>query len=254
MDEDDRVLLVTGGGRGIGAAVARRAAVDGWDVAIGYAHDADAADHVARQVRSHGRRALTVQGDVAEQELVRAMFARVDTELGRLRGLVNNAGIVARRARLDDTAHMDAARWRRMLDVNVVGTLACAQQAVLRMSTRHGGAGGAIVNISSSSARSGAAGTYIDYAASKGAVDSLTAGLALEVATEGVRVNAVRPGVTDTGIHADSGDPGRAQAAAGSIPMGRPGRPEEIAEAVVWLLSAAASYVTGSVLDVSGGR
>ncbi len=223
-------------------------------MAVNYARNAEAAEQVAQQVRDLGRRAITVAADVADHGQVRAMFERVDGELGRLTGLVNNAGIVDVAARLDDVERMSIQRWRRMLDVNVIGTMTCTQLAVLRMSMRHGGRGGAIVNVSSGSARSGGASRYVDYAASKGAVDSFTVGLATEVAGEGVRVNAVRPGVVDTDIHADSSDADRARQAAEGIPMGRPGRPEEIAEAVVWLLSDAASYLTGSIVDVAGGR
>ncbi len=247
------VLLITGASRGIGAACARLAARGGWDVAVNYARDADAARAVADDVRAAGRRAITVQADVADEAAVLAMFGRVDDEWGpgRLAGLVNNAGIVGMKARLDE---MDVARWQRMMAVNVVGTLLCAREAVRRMSTRHGGAGGAIVNLSSVAARLGSPDMYIDYAASKGAIDSFTTGLAREVAAEGIRVNAVRPGIILTDIHADSGDANRAQASAGTIPMQRPGSADEVAEAIVWLLSPAASYVIGTVVEVTGGR
>ena len=245
------VLLITGASRGIGAATARMAAAQGWDVAVNYARDAHAAEQVAAQVRAAGRRAITVAADVADEPAVRAMFARIDTELGPLRGLVNNAGIVAPRATL---AEMTTERWRRMLEVNVLGSLLCAQLAVQRMSTRHGGAGGAVVNLSSVAAVLGAPGMYLDYAASKGAIDSFTVGLARELAGQGVRVNAVRPGIIDTDIHASGGEPDRAHSSAGLIPMGRPGTADEVAAAIVWLLSDAASYTTGTVLDVSGGR
>jgi NAD(P)-dependent dehydrogenase (short-subunit alcohol dehydrogenase family) len=182
---------------------------------------------------------------------VLAMFNRIDTELGPLRGLVNNAGIVGPKARLDQ---MDLARWRRMLDVNVLGSLLCAQQALRRMSTRHGGAGGAIVNLSSMAATLGSGGQYVDYAASKGAIDTFTVGLARELAAEGVRVNGVRPGIIDTDIHASGGEPDRARQLAPSVPMQRAGSADEVAAAIVWLLSPAASYVTGTTVDVSGGR
>jgi NAD(P)-dependent dehydrogenase (short-subunit alcohol dehydrogenase family) len=192
-----------------------------------------------------------VAADVADEAAVLAMFARVDAELGPLAGLVNNAGIVDQQARLDA---MDVARWQRRWAVNITGSLLCAREAVRRMSTRHGGAGGAIVNLGSVAARLGSPGLYVDYAASKGAIDSFTHGLALEVAAEGIRVNAVRPGIVDTDIHAASGDRNRPQAASAIIPMQRPGRADEIATAIVWLLSAEASYTTGAILDVGGGR
>ena len=245
------VLLITGAGRGIGAATARMAARRGWDVAINYTRDAAAAEAVAAEVRALGRRAITVAADVADEPAVLAMFRRIDAELGRLSGLVNNAGIVAMKARLDE---MDLARWQRMWAVNITGSLLCAREAVRRMSTRHGGAGGAIVNLSSVAARLGAPHMYIDYAVSKGAIDTFTTGLAQEVAAEEIRVNAVRPGIIDTDIHADSGDRGRPQAAAVMIPMQRPGTADEVAAAIVWLLSAEASYTTGAILDVGGGR
>jgi len=245
------VLLVTGAGRGIGAATARLAAARGWDVAVNYARDAVAAEGVAAAVRALGRRAITVAADVADEAAVLAMFARIDAELGPLAGLVNNAGIVDMKARLDE---MSVARWQRMWAVNITGSLLCAREAVRRMSKRHGGAGGAIVNLSSVAARLGAPAMYVDYAASKGAIDTFTQGLAQEVAAEGIRVNAVRPGIIDTDIHAASGDRNRPQAAAAMIPMQRPGSADEIAAAIVWLLSAEASYTTGAILDVGGGR
>lgn len=251
MPAPSPVLLITGASRGIGAATARLAASRGWDVAINYARDAAAAEAVAADVRAAGRRAITVAADVADEAAVLAMFRRVDAELGALAGLVNNAGIVAMKSRLDA---MDVARWQRMWAVNLTGSLLCAREAVRRMSTRHGGAGGVIVNLSSVAARIGSPAMYVDYAASKGAIDTFTLGLAQEVAGEGIRVNAVRPGIIDTDIHADGGDRNRPQASSSVIPMGRPGRAEEIANAVLWLLSAEASYTTGAILDVGGAR
>ncbi len=245
------VLLITGASRGIGAATARLAAARGWSVAVNYARDAGAAEAVAADVRGHGQRAITVAADVADEAAVLAMFARVDAELGVLTGLVNNAGIVAMQARIGE---MTVARWQRMWAVNLTGSFVCAREAVRRMARRHGGAGGAIVNLGSVAARIGSPAMYVDYAASKGAIDSFTIGLAQEVAADGIRVNAVRPGIIDTDIHADSGDRARPQAAAAGIPMQRPGRVEEVAAAIVWLLSAEASYTTGAILDVGGGR
>jgi NAD(P)-dependent dehydrogenase (short-subunit alcohol dehydrogenase family) len=245
------ILLVTGGSRGIGAATARLAASQGWDVAINYTQDAAAAQAVAADVRSRGCRALTVQADVADEAAVLAMFAAIDQGLGPLGGLVNNAGVVDVAARIDQGT---VARWQRMLSVNVIGSMLCAREAVLRMSTRHGGYGGAIVNLSSAAARLGAGGQYVDYAAAKGAIDVFTLGLAREVATEGVRVNAVRPGIIETDIHASGGEPDRAARMAPLVPMRRSGSADEVAAAIVWLLSAQASYTTGTVLDVTGGR
>ncbi|MFN0185389.1 MAG: SDR family oxidoreductase [Aquabacterium sp.] len=245
------IALVTGASRGIGAACATTLADAGWDIAINYARDAAAAQTVATAVRQRGRRALVVQADVADEAAVRAMFDAVDAGLGRLDGLVNNAGIVAMQARLDE---MDVARWRRMWEVNLTGTLLCAQLAVRRMSTRHGGSGGVIVNLSSAATKLGSPAMYVDYAASKGAIDAFTLGLARELAGESVRVNAVRPGIIDTDIHRDSGDAERAHKSAELIPMRRPGRADEVAAAVAWLMSDASSYVTGTVVDVTGGR
>ena len=247
----DKVLLVTGGSRGIGAATARRAAAEGWRVAVNYAADAQAAEAVVRAIRAGGGSAIAVQADVADEAQVLRMFAQVDAGLGRLTGLVNNAGVVDRGAPL--AAH-DVARWRRMFDVNVIGTLLCAREAVRRMSTRQGGAGGGIVNVSSGAARLGAPGEYVDYAASKGAVDAFTIGLAKEVAAEGIRVNAVRPGLIDTEIHASGGRPDRVAQLAHQIPLGRGGTVGEVAEAIVWLLSDKASYTTMSLLDITGAR
>jgi NAD(P)-dependent dehydrogenase (short-subunit alcohol dehydrogenase family) len=247
----NKVLLVTGGSRGIGAAAARQAAAAGWDVAVNYARDAAAAEAVAAAVRAAGRRALTVAADVADEAQVLAMFARIDAELGRLSGLVNNAGVVDVAARIDE---MSVARWQRMFGINVIGSLLCAREALRRMSTRHGGTGGAIVNLSSAAARLGSPGQYVDYAAAKGAIDTFTLGLAREVAAEGVRVNAVRPGIIDTEIHASGGQPERVRQLAPQVPMQRAGSADEVAAAIVWLLSDAASYTTGAVLDSTGGR
>ena len=245
------VLLVTGASRGIGAATARLAAIRGWDVAVNYTRDAAAAEAVAADVRAAGRRALVVQADVADEAQVLAMFAAVDRGLGVLRGLVNNAGVVDLPQRVDQ---MSVARLKRMFDINVVGSMVCAREAVRRMSTRHGGAGGAIVNLSSAAAKIGSPGQYVDYAAAKGAIDTFTLGLAREVATEGVRVNGVRPGIIETDIHASGGLPDRAREMAPMVPMQRAGSADEVATAIVWLLSDEASYATGTVIDVTGGR
>ena len=244
-------LIVTGGSRGIGAATALLAAQRGYSVAINYTSHAAAAERVVAQIRAHGGNALAVQADVADEAQVLAMFRQVDTSLGRLSGLVNNAGVVDRAERLDA---MDMQRLRRMFDINVLGSFLCARQAVLRMSTRHGGAGGAIVNLSSVAARLGGAGQYVDYAAAKGAIDTFTVGLAREVAAEGIRVNAVRPGIIETEIHASGGQPDRARKMAPSVPMQRAGSAQEVANSILWLLSDEASYTTGAILDVSGGR
>lgn len=246
-----RVLLVTGGGRGIGAATCLLAAQRGYAVAVNYQANSLAADEVVRQVRAHGGAAMAVQADVADEAQVLRMFAQVDAKLGRLDALVNNAGVVDVAQRVDE---MDVARWQRMFNTNVIGSMLCAREAVRRMSTRHGGSGGAIVNVSSVAAKLGSAGQYVDYAASKAAIDTFTLGLAHEVATEGVRVNAVRPGIIDTEIHASGGFPGRAQAVGPNLPMKRAGTAQEVAQAIVWLLSAESSYTSGSNVDVTGCR
>ena len=247
----NKVLLVTGGSRGIGAATALLAAQQGWAVAVNYTANSLAADEVVRQIRASGGSAMAVQADVADEAQVLRMFAQVDAKLGRLDALVNNAGVVDVAQRVDE---MSVARWQRMFNTNVIGSMLCAREAVRRMSTRHGGQGGAIVNVSSVAAKLGSAGQYVDYAASKAAIDTFTLGLAHEVATEGVRVNAVRPGIIDTEIHASGGQPDRAQRLAHLVAMKRPGTAQEIAHAILWLLSDEASYTTGAILDVGGGR
>ena len=247
----DQVLLITGGGRGIGAATALLAAKRGYAVAVNYASNSLAADEVVRGIRAGGGTAMSVQADVGDEAQVLAMFEKVDAKLGRLTALVNNAGIVDVPARVDE---MSVARLERMFRINVIGSFLCAREAVRRMSTKHGGAGGAIVNVSSGASRLGSPGQYIDYAASKGAIDTFTIGLAKEVADEGNRVNAVRPGVIDTEIHASGGLPDRAAALGPQVPMKRAGTADEIAGAILWLLSAEASYTTMALLDVTGGR
>jgi NAD(P)-dependent dehydrogenase (short-subunit alcohol dehydrogenase family) len=246
----DGVVVITGGGRGIGAATAVGCAGAGFDVCLCYRADADAAQRVADTCRAAGVRATAVAADVGTEADVARMFAAAD-ELGPVVGLVNNAGIVAPRARLDE---IDADRVELMLRTNVLSAFLCARHAVRRMSTRYGGSGGAIVNVSSRAAVLGGPNEYVDYAASKGAIDTMTVGLAREVAAEGIRVNSVRPGLIDTEIHASGGRPDRVRQLADTIPMGRGGRAEEVAGAVVWLLSDAASYVTGAIIDVAGGR
>jgi NAD(P)-dependent dehydrogenase (short-subunit alcohol dehydrogenase family) len=246
-----RTVLVTGASRGIGAACALACAREGWDVAVNYTRDAGAAERVAGEVRALGRRAIHVQADVADESALLAMFARIDAELPPLAGLVNNAGVVDAMARVDQTS---LARLQRMFAINVFGSFLCAREAVKRMSTKYQGQGGAIVNLSSVAAKLGGPGWYVDYAASKGAIDTFTVGLAREVAAEGIRVNAVRPGIIDTDIHASGCQPERAHQSAALIPMQRPGTADEVAAAVVWLLSNEARYTTGAILDVSGGR
>jgi NAD(P)-dependent dehydrogenase (short-subunit alcohol dehydrogenase family) len=245
------VLLVTGGGRGIGAATARLAARQGWSVAVNYARDSLAADEVVRAIRAEGGQAMSVQADVSDEGQVVTLFERIDARFGRLTGLVNNAGVVDVSARVDQ---MDAQRLHRMFDINVIGSMLCAREAVRRMSTLHGGGGGAIVNVSSAASRLGSPGQYVDYAAAKGAIDAFTIGLAKEVGAEGIRVNAVRPGLIETDIHASGGLPNRVRDLAYTVPMQRGGTADEVAQAIVWLLSPAASYTTMTLMDISGGR
>ncbi|MFD1712395.1 SDR family oxidoreductase [Ottowia sp. GY511] len=247
----DKVLLVTGGSRGIGAATARLAARAGWAVAVNYTANSLAADEVVRAIRAGGGRAIAVQADVADEAQVLKMYEHIDAKLGRLTGLVNNAGVVDRAQRVED---MSVARWRRMFDINVIGAFLCAREAVRRMSTKHGGSGGAIVNLSSAAARLGAPNEYVDYAAAKSAIDAFTIGLAKEVAGDGIRVNAVRPGLIDTEIHASGGRPDRVEALKHQVPMQRGGTADEVAQTILWLLSDAASYTTMSLVEVSGAR
>ena len=247
----DRVALITGGSRGIGAATAVLAAQQGWKVAVNYTAQAAAADEVVRSILTAGGEAFAVQADVADEAQVLAMFEAVDARFGPLTALVNNAGVVDLTSRVEA---MSVTRLRRMFDINVIGSIVCAREAIRRMSTRHGGSGGAIVNVSSAAARLGAPGQYVDYAAAKGAIDVFTVGLAKEVAAEGIRVNAVRPGLIETDIHASGGIPDRVQQLAHLVPMQRGGTAEEVAHAICWLMSPEASYTTMSLVDVSGGR
>jgi NAD(P)-dependent dehydrogenase (short-subunit alcohol dehydrogenase family) len=244
-------MIVTGGGRGIGAATAKLAAERGYAVAVNYLRNAEAAEGVVREIRAGGGRAIAIAGDVAREPDVLSLFDRAASELGPLTALVNNAGILERQGRFDE---MDAARFERVFATNITGACLCAREAVRRMSTRHGGMGGAIVNVSSMAAKLGSPGEYVDYAASKGAIDALTIGLAREVAQEGIRVNAVRPGVIYTDIHASGGEAGRVDRVKAGVPMRRGGEPIEVARAILWLVSDEASYSTGTFIDISGGR
>jgi NAD(P)-dependent dehydrogenase (short-subunit alcohol dehydrogenase family) len=246
-----KVVLVTGGSRGIGAATALLAAERGYAVAVNYLRDADAAEAVVARIAAAGGEAVALRADMAVESDITGLFSRIDAHFGRLDALVNNAGVLETQMRLEA---MDAARVRRVLDANVVGPLLCCREAVRRMSTRHGGNGGAIVNVSSVAALTGSPGEYVDYAASKGALDTLTRGLAQEVAQEGIRVNGVRPGFIYTGMHASGGEPGRVDRVKAFVPMRRGGQPEEVAQAILWLLSDEASYSTGGFIDVAGGR
>ncbi|MGA2419932.1 MAG: SDR family oxidoreductase [Candidatus Acidiferrum sp.] len=244
-------LIVTGGSRGIGAAISRMAAARGYAVAVNYQRDEASANGVVEEIRRPGGRAAAIRGDVALEGDVLRLFETAEKSLGTLSALVNNAGITGGFARVED---VEAAMLERLLAVNVTGAILCAREAVRRLSTRHGGTGGAIVNISSRAAQLGSAGEWVHYAASKAAIDALTIGLGREVATEGIRVNAVAPGLVDTDIHAANGDPGRLERLKPTIPMGRAGTAHEVAEAVLWLLSPAASFVTATILNVGGGR
>jgi NAD(P)-dependent dehydrogenase (short-subunit alcohol dehydrogenase family) len=246
-----KVVLITGAGRGIGAATARLAAQRGYAVCLNYRENREAAESVVHEITAAGGTAMAVSGNVGVEQDVKRMFETCDRDLGTLSGLVNNAGILEKQMRLET---MDAARLQRIFTTNVVGAFLCAREAVRRMSQKHGGAGGAIVNVSSAAARLGAPDEYIDYAASKGALDTMTIGLAREVANEGIRVNAVRPGLIYTDIHASGGDPGRVERLEGFLPMKRGGHADEVAQAILWLLSDEASYTTGAFIEVSGGR
>jgi len=247
----DKILIITGGSSGIGAATALLAARRGYAVCVNYRQQAEKAAEVVRAIEGEGGKAISVQADVSVEADVVRLFESVDRQLGRLTALVNNAATLERQMRLDS---MDSARLQRMFATNAIGPILCAREAVQRMSTLYGGSGGAIVNVSSGAARSGSPGEYIDYAASKGALDTMTVGLAREVAEEGIRVNGVRPGFIYTDMHAKGGEPARVDRVKGLVPMQRGGPPEEVAAAILWLLSEEASFVTGSILDVAGGR
>ncbi len=245
------VILITGGSRGVGAATARLAAAQGYDVAISYVSNEAAAEAVVADVRAEGRRALAVRADSAEPEQVVRLFAAIDQEFGRLDVLVNNAAIIARQSRVED---LTFERMQRIFAVNAIGPMLCSQQAARRMSQRHDGRGGAIINVSSGAARLGSPNEYVDYAASKGALETFTIGFSKEVAREGIRVNVVRPGHIYTEMHASGGEPGRVDRIKDTVPMGRGGQPEEVARAILWLAGAEASYVTGTFIDVTGGK
>ena len=247
----NKIMIVTGGSRGIGAATALLAAQRGYAVCVNYLQNRKAADEIVRKIEQIGRRAIAVSADVASEQDVVRLFETIDRQLGRVTALVNNAGILEKQTRLDG---IDAARLSRIFATNVTGTFLCSREAVRRMSTRHGGEGGGIVNLTSRASQIGSPGEYIDYAASKGAVDSLTIGLAKEVAEEGIRVNAVRPGFIYTDMHASGGEPNRVDRVKEFAPMKRGGKAEEVARAILWLLSEEASYTTGAFIDVSGGR
>lgn len=250
-DAQAPVILITGGSRGVGAATARLAAAQGYDVAISYVANEAAAQAVVADVQALGRRALAVRADSADPDQIAGLFNAIDREFGRLDVLVNNAAIIARQSRLED---LTFERMQRIFAVNSLGPMLCAQQAARRMSQRHNGRGGAIINISSAAARLGSPNEYVDYAASKGALESFTIGFSKEVAREGIRVNCVRPGHIYTEMHASGGEPGRVDRIKDTVPMGRGGQPEEVARAILWLAGAEASYVTGTFVDVTGGK
>ncbi|WP_109512979.1 SDR family oxidoreductase [Pseudomonas ovata] len=247
----EKVLLITGGSRGIGAATALAAATQGYRICINYLSDHAAAERVCSQVRALGAQAIAVQADVSNEDEIIRLYTRIDAELGRITHLVNNAATIAHASRVED---MSEFRLLKIMMSNVVGPILCSKHALLRMSPRHGGQGGSIVNVGSAASRLGSANEYVDYASSKGAIDTFTLGLAKEVAPEGVRVNAVRPGYIFTDFHVQSGDPFRVSKLEGELPMRRGGTPEEVAEAILWLLSDKASYATGTFIDVAGGR
>lgn len=249
--EMDKTLIITGGGRGIGAATARLAAARGYAVCINYQKNQAAADAVVDEIKADGGRAMAIAADVSSEPAVQNLFKAASEQLGPISALVNNAGILEKQMRVES---IDAARLQRIFAANVIGSFLCAKEAVKRMSTRHGGHGGAIVNVSSAASRLGSAGEYVDYAASKGAIDTLTIGLSREVAGEGIRVNAVRPAFIYTDMHADGGEPGRVDRVKESLPMKRGGHPIEVANAILWLLSEEASYTTGTFIDLAGGK
>lgn len=248
---NSRVAIVTGGGRGIGAATASLLGQQGYHVCVNYRTNDAAAREIVDELKSQGMNAIPVKADIGDADDAARLFATVDRELGSLTALVNNAAIVAPHARVEE---LDPGRIENIMRTNVLGTFFCCKEAIKRMSTRHGGTGGAIVNVSSVAARTGSPGEYVDYAASKGAVDTLTKGLSLELAADGIRVNAVRPGFIYTEMHADGGEPGRVDRLAASIPLQRGGTPDEVAQSIAWLLSDAASFVTGAFIDIAGGR
>lgn len=245
------IMLITGGSRGIGAATALGAAKRGYRVALSYLGNVAAANEIVQKIQQTGGEAIAIQADVGIEADVLRLFKTVDEKMGTLHILINNAGMLEKQMRLDQ---MDVGRWQRVLNANVMGSFLCAREAVLRMSSKHGGKGGVIVNVSSAASRLGSPNEFIDYAAAKGAVDSMTIGLAKEVATEGIRVNAVRPGLIYTDIHTSAGEPGRVDRAKAGVPMQRGGTAEEVAETILWLASDQSSYVTGTLLDVTGGR